>query len=683
VIDRSHPFARNARSTRRRAAAASAVAFLVALAVFALPAEAATPKDLRVGSVTLKPCSFPPSGWCGSISVPLDYTHPGWPSLTISFEWFPATGAASGTVLAMEGGPGYSSIGSRYQYLRMLGPSLAARNLLLVDMRGTGTSSVVDCPSLERFHGLYVGTAFDQAVGACGDLLDHTWRAPGGGWIHAADLFDTANAARDTAAVLRALDLGQVDLYGDSYGSWFAQTFASRYPDMLRSVTLDSTYQVLGLDPWYVTTLTTARLAFDAACTREPACARAAPGSSWTRIAALAERLRRSPVTGTTTGLDGKPTRMRVTVRTLVDLVNNAGFDPAVYRTLDPAARALLEHGDAAPLLRLAAQSLGWDDANENLAGFSDGLFFATSCTDYPQLFSMNAPLAERARQYARALRDEPKGTFAPFTVGEWTRMTQYTEAYAACLDWPAPVHVDPPIVTRPPLVPPTLPVLVLSGDLDSLTPALHGARLVDRQMGPSARLVMLPNQTHVTAMVDVHHCASAIYRAFVADPGALFDLDTSCTKQISEIHVVGSFPERLAQAVPATPASGNTADATVRREAAVGVAAVGDEIARWPFLFTPRDEGLRGGSIRMTGGMGNGVTIRLDGVRWVQDATVDGVAFWNRDRDEVLAHLVVHVPTGPSLRMTATWEPFQKLGLAMVTGRAGGAHLRATVPAP
>ena len=63
----------------------------------------------------------------------------------------------------------------------------------------------------------------------------------GGGWVHASDLFNTAYSARDAEGVVRALNVGRVDLYGDSYGSWFAQVFASRYPALLRSVTLDST----------------------------------------------------------------------------------------------------------------------------------------------------------------------------------------------------------------------------------------------------------------------------------------------------------------------------------------------------------------------------------------------------------------------------------------------------------
>ena len=126
-------------------------------------------------------------------------------------------------------------------------------------------------------------------MAACGAQLNHTWRYRGGGWVHASDLFNTAYSARDVARVLRALRLGRVDLYGDSYGSWFAQVFASRYPGLLRSVTLDSTYQVLELDPWYTTTVVTARRAFAQACQRSAACAAATRGGrAWARIGALA-----------------------------------------------------------------------------------------------------------------------------------------------------------------------------------------------------------------------------------------------------------------------------------------------------------------------------------------------------------------------------------------------------------
>ena len=114
----------------------------------------------------------------------------------------------------------------------------------------------------------------------------------------------------------------------------------------------------------------TARRAFAQACSRSVACAAATRGpGAWARIGALAARLARSPVTGATVSTAGSRTRLTVTAQTLVNLVNNAGFDPVVYRDLDAAARALLRRDDAAPLLRLAALSLGYDDTNDTAAG--------------------------------------------------------------------------------------------------------------------------------------------------------------------------------------------------------------------------------------------------------------------------------------------------------------------------
>ncbi len=234
-----------------------------------------------------------------------------------------------------------------------------------------------------------------------------------------------------------------------------------------------------------------------------------------------------------------------------------------MYQDLDAAGRALLRHHDAAPLLRLAALSLGFDDSNEPLPGFSDGLYFAVGCTDYVQLFDRSAPPGIRVGQYLQALRSEPPRTFAPFSVAQWTSMDQYTEAYSACLGWPKPSHHHPTITRRPPLVPARLPVLILSGSLDSLTPRLRGATLVARQLGRSARLVTLANLTHVTEQDGNAACAMSIYRRFVADPGNLAAEDTSCASRVSPVHTVGSYPRgspmpgRLPRCLATGPAAG------------------------------------------------------------------------------------------------------------------------------
>ncbi|HEX3490578.1 MAG TPA: alpha/beta hydrolase, partial [Streptosporangiaceae bacterium] len=672
------------RARPRITAALAAAMLATAVATAALVAQpsaaqaAASRSTTRIGSVPVHPCTKGARLLCGGVRVPLDYSSAASPRIHIGFQWRPADGHAVGTVLAVEGGPGYSSTGSGSLYRAMLGPLLRTRNLLLVNLRGTGSSTPVNCPGLEHAGPKQYGPRFNRLVAACGRQLNHTWHYRGGGWVHASDLFNTADSARDVAGLVRALRAGRVDLYGDSYGSWFAQVFASRYARLLRSVTLDSTYQVLGLDPWYTTTVVTARRAFDEACARSAPCAAAAGRRSWSRISRLARRLARHPVSGVSTTENGTSGRVTVTALTLVNLINNAGFDPVVYRDLDAAARALLDHGDAAPLLRLAALSVGFDDTNEPLDGFSDGLYFAVSCTDYVQLFSRDARPAARARQYAAALRREPRRTFAPFSVTQWTEMDQYTEAYSACLDWPSRVHHTPPITGRPPLVPVRLPVLILSGGLDSLTPRLDGATLVARQMGRSARLVTLANLTHVTEQDGDNACAESIYRRLVAWPAGLRRENTSCAGRVAPVHAVGAYPDQLAGMVAARPARGNRAGRTALRAVTAGLAAVGDEISRWPLLGGGVDRGLRGGRVTLAGG--GTLRIRLTGVRWVTDAAINGTARWRQESGWVTARLTIRVARGPVVRMTARWRVYAEPGQrVVVTGSAERARLAAT----
>ncbi len=614
------------------------------------------------------------------------------PTIDIGFMWFPASEPeARHTIVAEEGGPGFPSTGSRSAYVPLFAPLLVHRNLLLVDNRGTGLSTLIRCPSLEHFPGVEPTPAFLLAVQRCGDMLDHHWRRANGAFVHAADLFNTANSARDLAGVLRTLETGPVDLYGDSYGTWFSQTFASRYPSLLHSVTLDASYQVLGLSPWYTTAATVAHGAFDTVCRLSLACSTAAPGSSWARIGALAHDLRVKPIVGQTVDTAGRRVMIRVDIRALVNLVNDAGFDGSptgmddgVYRELDAAARAWLEHHDGIPLLRLTAQSYGFDNFSFGSAGqYADGLYFAVACTDYPQLFRMSAPPAERKQQLAAAIAALPANTFAPFATSEWLGIDSYTEAYTACLDWPAPVHHDPPIVMRPPLVPTSVPVLVLGGTLDSLTPLLDGGTVVARQMGASARLVRVVNTVHVTAEVDPWDCASRLVRDFVADPRRLFSLDTACAGRIPEVRSVGLFPRRVADEPPAQPLPGNRAGVAGLREATAAVESAGDAIYRADYLTVPHGTGLRGGTFTITAVPGGSAVLRLSGVMWVDNLTVDGLVRWDPLTGGVAATLSIAGQGGDTGRFSVTWNARETHALATVSGTFDGRPIVAVLPAP
>ena len=656
---------------------------LAAITAAALPPGPAAAQEedgqLVVGRLHLDPCPDVEGAWCGNLRVPFDRTDTAAGTTPITFEWYPAEQASVGTIVAMEGGPGYPSTGSRDYYLELFAGLQGSRNLLLVDNRGTGASGLINCRPLQRWHLALGEEEYDRRLAACGDQLNSTRRLPGGGLVHGSDLYGTAHAARDLADVLTALETGPVDLYGDSYGSWFGQAFAARYPRLLRSLTLDASWPVLGTDPFYVSTIETARIAFDLACRRSVACAFAAPGSSMARIGALAERLRRAPVVGRTREPGSAPSTWRVDVGVLIALVNNAGSDAGVYRELDAAARAVLRHHDGAPLLRLAAKSLYIDDGGP-VAEWSAGQYVAVGCTDYPQPFDMRASPAVRRAQYEAAAGALPEEVFAPFTVQEWT--TSPVAEFDDCLNWPAPVRDDPPITGHhPPLVPPTLPVLVLSGGLDTLTPWTDSA-VVAAQLGRSARWVKVENTIHVTALADPYGCASGLVRGFVRHPERLQSMDMSCASRIPEVRAVGEFPRRLSGATPAIPRKGNQAKASGLRLAAVGAAAVGDAIAQWWYLPGSRGHGLRGGWFDADGD--ESVQLDLHKVRFVANATVDGRATWNTGTGLVTGRVVVKGPRGVNATVRMRWHDLARHPRATLTGRTGsGARLSAFLPAP
>jgi pimeloyl-ACP methyl ester carboxylesterase len=666
---------------QRRSRFVPALLLAAAISVVGLtPGVAGAQEDgaLTVGRLRLTPCVDLEGAWCGQLPVPYDRADPATGTTGINVEWYPAEQAPVGTIVAMEGGPGYPSTGSRDSYLELFAPLQGTRNLLLVDNRGTGTPGLVDCRPLQRWHLALGNDEYVRRVAQCGDQLDSTRQRPDGGFVHGSDRYGTADAARDLADVLAALETGPVDLYGDSYGSYFGQTFAARHPELLRSLTLDATWPVLGTDPFYVATIETARIAFDLTCRRSVACALAAPGSSMTRIGALAERLRRAPIVGQAREPGSAPSTWRVDVGVLVALVNNAGSDTGVYRELDAAARAVLRHNDAAPLLRLAAKSLSTDDGGP-VREWSAGLYAAVSCTDYPQAFDMGAPPAVRRSQYTAALDALADDVFAPFTVREWT--TSPVAEFDACLGWPSPVRHGPPMATSPPLVPPTLPVLVLSGGLDTLTTWTDGA-VVAAQMGPSARWVKVENTVHVTALGDPHGCASGLVRRFVGQPGQLHSMDASCAAAIPEVRVVGGFPRRLAGATPAVPRPGNRAGPAGLRLAAVGAAAVGDAIAQWWYLPGSRGHGLRGGTFTVEGDEVVQLTLRR--ARFVADAVVDGQATWDTTTGTVTAQVVVTGPGRAAATLRMRWDDLARHPRAIVTGQTGsGDRLVATLPAP
>ena len=239
----------------------------------------------------------------------------------------------------------------------------------------------------------------------------------------------------------------------------------------------------------------------------------------------------------------------------LVDLTNDGAGDPDIYRDLDAAARALLSSGDPDPLLRLYAERTAFQENyfNTPASVYSGLLYQADSCTDYPQLYDMNDTPAQRATQLAAAVAALPADTFFPFTTQEWLDQDQNTEAYTSCAVWPSPVDAEPPTVGQP-LLPPSIPVLILGGEFDTWTPPSDVPKVI-AELGGNSRFIELANSTHVVGEGDTT-CGDLLVQEFV---------ESAAVPQRHGCHLCPSRrPHPLRGHLRRVPGRGGAADAGV-----------------------------------------------------------------------------------------------------------------------
>jgi pimeloyl-ACP methyl ester carboxylesterase len=428
---------------------------LVALLVPA-SADAAGPQ--------LKSCDLglPRPFRCGHIVVPMRRADPvlGITRVAFALRSRAERGRPSlGTIVAMDGGPGYASSDAPFarSLVAMLAPLLRRHDLVLFDERGTGRSDAVDCPALQA--GL---TPEAIAVGECANQLGPRYAG-----------YTTGEAAADLEAVRQALGLGRVFFYGDSYGTLFGQAYAARYPGSLRGLVLDSAYP--GDDPYYRTLLPAGLRGLRTTCRLSADCF----GDPVARLGRVVGRFHAAE--RSTEGL--------------IDFLLQAGtLAPRSYLSLDEADRRFLA-GRPQRLNRLIAPGpAGHGDLGE----FSYGLEIAVECNDYPLLWDPYAEIDERIRQLSAAVTRLPKKYFAPFGRREY--LLSSAAHLTSCLTWPAPPPggLEPPVPTgwRAPV---NFPTLILAGQVDDIT-SVAEARQVRRRF-PRSRLYVVPDRGHASSL--------------------------------------------------------------------------------------------------------------------------------------------------------------------------------------
>ena len=643
---------------------------LVLLAAMACRAraQAAAPARLQIGSMTLQRCAAV-AAYCGDLYRPLDPTHLGAGRIPIHFEFYPHTGAgtAIGTLVATEGGPGYPATLSRNDYLALFRPLRAGRDVLLMDNRGTGRSAALRCDALQT-----APRWTTRGVAACGRALGAS-----------AALYGTAFAADDLAAILRALGVRRIDLYGDSYGTYFEQVFVLRHPARLRSIVLDGAYPLNGPNyAWYPSYAPAMRVKFDLACARAPACARI-PGDSIAHILPALGELRARPFTATAQDADGRRRHFTADASALAILMFAGSPALASVRETDAAARAFVR-GDQQPLLRLMAETYSGVDSRDptaNPENWSAGLAAAVLCQDPPQIFDMNlAPdLRVRARDAAIARRQrEHPGTYAPFTIDEYRGMPLDYSFIDECVRWPKPPrqHPDGAVIPAGHAYP-DVPALVISADLDDMTTVANGAAVA--RAFPHGTQVVIVNSFHVNALPRARSgCAARIVRHFLQtlSPG-----DTRCAGRVPPVRLVPAFARAAAHLPPAAALQGDRAGRLRLQMARAAVMTVGDVVVRAAENTSGAGPGLRGGSFRVTAA---GREVSMDGVRWTADVAVSGQVRIPAGRHGAIeAHVTLQGPGKLAGNLAISWPRYPADARAQIAGSIGGEAVRAVMPAP
>ncbi len=226
--------------------------------------------------------------------------------------------------------------------------------------------------------------------------------------------------------------------------------------------------------------------------------------------------------------------------------------------------------------------------------------------------------------------------------------------------------------------LPATVPLLIVGGDVDSLTP-LSDAQGFGPRLGEKVRVVALANTVHVTSEGDTYlvegaDCGRRIIRAFVRAPAKLDAIDASCAAQIPPIHTPG---------LPGEAGRRCVREPRIRRRAGPDRAPGGDRRRRGarrrddPPLLLRRGQGpgLRGG--RFTVKEGTPLRFTLKRVRFVSDATVSGTGTYRFSDGAVSGSLTVTPASGAAVRLKVSWT--QRSALATAT--VGGATL--SLPAP
>jgi len=462
--------------------------FLLAIIISSCAPQAASPTDTQ--SIALTDCVLSSPGVenqvdarCGSLIVLEDPSNPESREISLHVAVVPALkrGPEADPLFILAGGPGQAVIEIFPSIYNTVFRVHEQRDIVLVDQRGTGKSNPLRCLNPED-----EALEDEEAISLlkdCPQQLDADLR-----------YYTTDIAMQDLDHVRSALGYQSINLYGISYGTRAALVYLKLFPDQVRSIVLDAV-----VDPAFILYQDTAQdgqQALDLFCGRckaDEVCQATFPNLK-SELDAVLQRVEETPVDiAIAHPVTGQPLELTINKTTLTNIVFNTLYVPDLIAMLPLAIHQAYAAENYAPLITQAYL------VN---AGIYDGMFYAVACTE-------DAPLISSEKTDQQSEESLFTGNAKIFLE--------------VCKAWPQgelPQVVHAPVTSD-------VPVLMLSGEADPVTPPWH-AKQLDQSF---------TNDIHLIFNAMGHgnsnnQCAAKIIDKFI-ESASIMNLETECVEAV------------------------------------------------------------------------------------------------------------------------------------------------------
>ncbi len=452
---------------------------------------------------------------CGYLIVPEDRT--GDPSHTIRLATavYHATGASRlpEPVIFLQGGPGGEAVKlSANAYEILVAPFLKERDFIAFDQRGTGVSEpALKCDELTKaylqdIHGQIPASArklvYSNAFLSCQGLMTTQG-------VHL-NAYTTAASAADVRDLLGVLGYQKADLYGASYGTRLAQVIMRDYPEIVRSVILDSVVPTeTNFFSHYPDAIGSALKRLFESCAADAQCNSAYPELE-TVFWALVSQLDARPVSLTVANPQTGSITENVDGSAFIDIVLGSLKQSNLISTA-PQTIYRFKAGDYSTMIA-AEYSLPFA-----FEGISAGLYISMMCHEH-----ILATTAEELQSVASTPQDIREYAWLPFYGSA-------QDIFKSCQRWGA---AGPGLGENDP-VSSELPTLIITGTFDPSTPPMYARQVADRLS--HGYYFEFPNQGHTPTAADSSGCAMETVLSFLDNPAV--EPDRSCLDAMEKPH--------------------------------------------------------------------------------------------------------------------------------------------------